>query len=76
MQLKKKLSTSAFCVDDIIKTVKSLDPSKAHGQDEISIRMVKLCASSIAKPLSTLFRNCFENECLPKEWKKANTTCS
>ena len=34
--------------------------------------MIKLCASSIAKPLSILFRNCFENQCLPKEWKKSN----
>ena len=34
--------------------------------------MIKLCASSIAKPLSILFRNCFENEYFPKEWKKAN----
>ena len=30
------------------------------------------CGSSIAKPLSILFRNCFENEYFPKEWKKAN----
>ena len=34
--------------------------------------MVKLCPTSISKPLSILFRNCFENKCFPKEWKKAN----
>ena len=33
--------------------------------------MIKLCATSIAKPLSILFRNCFENQCFPNEWKKA-----
>ena len=44
----------------------------AHRHDEISIRMIKICASSISKPLAILFRNCLESECFPKEWKKGN----
>ena len=56
----------------IIIIIKSLDPSKVQIHDEMYIRMIKLCASSIAKPLSIFFRTCFENECFPKEWKKAN----
>ena len=70
--IEQKLSTLEFCIDDIVKIIKLLDPNKAHGHDEISIRMIKLGATSIAKPLSILFRNCFENQCFPKEWKKAN----
>ena len=35
-----------------------MDPNKAHGHDEITISMIKMCASSIAKPLAILFRNC------------------
>ena len=69
---EQKLSTLEICADDIVKIIKSLDPNKAHGHDEISIRMIKLCATSIAKPLSILFRNCFENQYFPKEWKKVN----
>ena len=69
---EQKLSTLKFCTDDIVKIIKSLDPNKAHGHDEISIRMIKLCATPISKPLSILFRNCFENQCFPNEWKKAN----
>ena len=69
---EQKLSTLEFCTDDIVKIIKSLDPNKAHGHDEISIRMIKLCATSISKPLSILFRNCFENQCFPNEWKRAN----
>ena len=61
-----------FCVDDIVKIIRSLDQNKTHGHDEISIRMIKLCASSISKPLHLIFRNCLENDALPKEWKKAN----
>ena len=68
----QKLSTFEFCTDDFVKIINSLDPSRAHGHDEISIQMIKLCTSSIAKPLSILFRNSFENQCYPKEWKKAN----
>ena len=51
-----------------------LDQNKAHGHDEISIRMIKLCASSILKPLHLIFRICLETESFPfpKEWKKAN----
>ena len=32
--------------------------------------MIKICASSILKPLAFLCRNYFE--CFHKEWKKAN----
>ena len=69
---EQKLSPLEFCTDDIVKIIKSLDPNKAHGHDEISIRMIKLCATSISKPLSILFINCFKNQCFPNEWKKAN----
>ena len=68
----QKLYTLEFCMDDIVKIIKSLDPNKARGHDEISIRMIKLCATSIAKPLSILFRSSLENQYFPKEWKKAN----
>ena len=54
------------------KIIRFLDPNKTHGHDEISIRMLKLCASSISKPLFLLFKHSLENECFPNEWKKAN----
>ena len=61
--MKKSFETTVF--------LKALDPNKAHGHDEISIRTINLCASSIPKP-SYIFENCFESEYLPKEWKKAD----
>ena len=69
---EQKLPTFEICTDNIVEIIKSLDPNKTHGHNEISIRMIKLCASSIAKPLSILVRNCFKNECFPQEWKKEN----
>ena len=56
----------------ILLRYRSLDQNKAHGYDEISIRMIKLCASSISKPLHPIFRNCLETESFPKGWKKSN----
>ena len=69
---RERLSSLEFCVDDIVKIIRSLDQNKAHGHDEISICMIKLCASAISKPLHLIFSNCLETESFPKEWKKAN----
>ena len=69
---EERLSTFEICLGDIVKIIRSLDPNKAHGHDEISIRILKICVSSISKPLAILFRSCFESECFLKEWKKAN----
>ena len=42
--------------------IRSLYPNKAHGDDGISIRMLKFCASSVSKPLFLLFKHSLENE--------------
>ena len=37
--------------DIILKIINDLNPSKAHGWDGISIRMIKMCGESIVLPL-------------------------
>ena len=71
-EIENRLSTFDFSTGNILKFIKALNPNKAHGLDGISIRMIKLCAFSISKPLHILFKNSLENECFPSEWKKAN----
>ena len=66
------LSSVNFCQDDIAKIIQNLDPNKAHGHDNISIRMLKICGSSIYKPLEMIFKQCIETGLFPSEWKKAN----
>ena len=44
---RERLSSLELYVDDIVKTITSLDQNKAHGLDNISIWMIKLCPSSI-----------------------------
>ena len=50
-ETREKLSSLEFCVDDIVKIMRLLDQNKAYVHEEISIRMIKLCTSSISKPL-------------------------
>ena len=68
----KLLSTVELSTNHILKILRNLNPSKAHGHDMISIRMLKICDESICKPLSIIFRSCLENGKFPSEWKKAN----
>ena len=75
-ETEESLSTFEICSGDIVKIIRSMDLNKAHGRDERSIRMIKICAFSISKPLAILFRNCLESKCFPKEWTKANSTCT
>ena len=56
----------------IIKNISKLDLNKAHGEDVISIRILKLCDKSICKALSSIFKSCLTEGIFPSEWKKAN----
>ena len=55
-----------------MKVIQKLDPNKAHGQDNISIRMIKICDKSICKPLRKIFKKCLRTATFPLEWKKGN----
>ena len=54
------LSFVIFPQDDIAKIIQNLDPNKAHGHDNISIRKLKICGSSIYKPLEMILKKCIE----------------
>ena len=48
-----------------MKVIQKLDPDKAHGQDNISIRMIKICDKSICKPLRKIFNKCLRTDTFP-----------
>ena len=54
------------------KLIRSLDSKKAHGCDEISIMMIKICDSLIVEPLCLIFEKCLATGVYPSIWKKAN----
>ena len=43
---EKRLTKIRFS-DDIAKIIQNLDPNEAHGHDQISIRMLKICGKYI-----------------------------
>ena len=51
------ISAVDFEDQDILKIIRALDINKAHGYDNILTRLIKICDSSIVKPLSTISRN-------------------
>ena len=69
---EKRLSKISFSEDDIAKIMQNLDPNKAHGHDQISICMLKICGKTICKPAECIFRKCLNTGLFPLEWKKAN----
>ena len=58
--------------EKVLKLIRSLDSKKAHGCDEISIAMIKICDFSIVEPLCLIFEDCLETGIYPSLWKKAN----
>ena len=70
----KAISCFEITATDIAKTIKALNANKAHGDDEISIRMLKLCESVISEPLHLIFKNRLASNTFSDVWKKVNAT--
>ena len=66
------MNTINFTEDGILNVIRKLDPSKAHGHDQISIRMVEIFDKAICKPLDFIFSSCIESRIFPPEGKKTN----
>ena len=66
----ERLSSVKITDDGILKTIAKLDPNKAHGHDKISFRMIKICSTSICKPLRLIFNHCIDSGIYPCELKK------
>ena len=56
----------------ILKIMNNFDPNKTHGHDEISIRIFKICSSSVCRPMQIICKSYLDRGKFPKEWKKAN----
>ena len=72
----KKTDNSLYSVklstENILPIINKLDSNKAYGHYEISIRMLKICVSSVCRPLQVIYKSCLERGKSPQEWKKAN----
>ena len=61
-----------FVPEKLTSIIKSLNPNKAHGWDEISVRMIKISGDALIPPLITIFNNIITTGIYPTSWKKAN----
>ena len=62
-----KLNDISFNYGKILEVIQSLDPSKAHSYDGVSVRKSKLSCSSIIKPPLIIFCNCFKFRTFPDD---------
>ena len=53
-----KLPSCNFTKDDTLRIINNLDPNKAHGPDEISICILKICGDSVCRSLNIIFKTC------------------
>ena len=63
-----------FVISDekILSIIKSLDPNKAYGWNEISTRMIKMSDAALVLPLKIIFTNCLRRGLFPEIWKYPN----
>ena len=62
----------SYKTSDLSKIIKELNPNKAHGHDNKSIRMIQICGESIIFPLKLIFETAIRSSCFPQSWKKGN----
>ena len=56
----------------ILELIRSLDSNKAHGCDDVSILMLKICDEAIVLPLKLIYTTFLEKGVYPNLWEKAN----
>ena len=58
----------------ILNIMGSLNPNKAHGWDEIPVRIIELADAALVTPLMMIFTNCFRRGVFPDIWKCASSS--
>ena len=61
-----------FIANNITDHIRRLNINKAHGHDDIPVRLLKICDNAISLPLYIIFKNCISKGNFPKKWKKGN----
>ena len=57
---------------EIKNALLKMDEKKASGSDNISPRLLRQCASELARPLASLFSHCLQTGTWPTAWKTSN----
>ena len=68
------INNIGFTKSNITEHIRKLNINKAHGNDGITLRILKICDDSISTPLFMIYKNCISKGYFPKKWKKANVS--
>ena len=60
-----RLMSLDFDEDELLLIIRALNINKAHGHDDISIRMIKICDKSLIKPLMLIFKKSIRSSYYP-----------
>ena len=71
-KMDNSLYSVRFSMTDISQIKNNLDSNKDHGHDEISIRLLNICGSSVCRTLQIIYKSCLDKGNFLQEWKKAN----
>ena len=66
------LTEFATSEEKILNIIRSLNPNKEHGWDDISVRMIRMCDDSLVFPLKLIFEACLRQGVFPEIWKRTN----
>ena len=69
-----RISSFEITHNEINEIISGMNINKAHGPDNISVNMVKLCGEHLCVPLKIIFDNILKTGIFPDQWKEANVT--
>ena len=69
-KINTRINSFKVTESDILSIIKSLDSTKAHGHDNLSIRITKMCSESITLSLKIIFQESLKRENFQKFGKK------
>ena len=69
---EKRVTSFDIKDDDMLLIIKNLNVNKAHGWDQLLIRMIKVFCNSISLPLKLIFKSMINEGVFPEDWKKSN----
>ena len=69
---QSRFTSLDFNEEEILKIIRALNINKAHGHDDISVRMIKICDKSLLKALIILFQNSAKLSYFSDIWKRSN----
>ena len=68
-----RITSFHFAEEEISLIIKNLDPAKAHGSDNISIKMIKVCSEILTVPLRPIFEQSLKEGRFLENWKKCRS---